>query len=311
MAETTNAIIMTMIRTGKLHKGLIIVNAYEVFPAVQHMVDRLAAEFAALKIDIEVKTNAEILSYIGSDGELYSADLEDDFCIFLDKDLYTSHLLEQAGIRLFNSADAIEACDDKMLTYMRLIHFGIPMPKTVPGPLHYGVKTNEVFITNLQKVIPFPIVCKENYGSMGQNVYLASNAEDLKSIEQKITTEPRLFQELIKSSWGIDYRLIVIGGHFKVGMRRRSLTGDFRSNIALGGIGEAVTIPDDFIRVAERAASILKLDYCGVDLLEGPHGEAILCEVNSNAFIQGIEQVTKYNVAAEYAKYVYKKIYTM
>jgi gamma-F420-2:alpha-L-glutamate ligase len=309
--QTRNDIIITMIRTGKLNKGLIIVNAYEVLPAVQHMVDRLAAEFAALKIEIEVKTNAEILSYIGSDGELYSADLQDDFCIFLDKDLYTSHLLEQAGIRLFNSADAIEACDDKMLTYMRLLHFNIAMPKTVPGPLHYGIKNNEAFLTNLPKVIPFPIVCKEDYGSMGQNVYLAANAEDLKSIEQKITLKPRLFQELIKSSWGLDYRLIVIGGRFKVGMRRRSLTGDFRSNIALGGVGEAVQIPDEYIHVAERVAAILKLDYCGVDLLEGLHGEPILCEVNSNAFIQGIEQVTKYNVAAEYAKYIYKQIYLM
>jgi glutathione synthase/RimK-type ligase-like ATP-grasp enzyme len=50
-------------------------------------------------------------------------------------------------MRLFNSADAIEACDDKMLTYMKLLHFHIAMPKTVPGPLHYGVNDSSRFPT--------------------------------------------------------------------------------------------------------------------------------------------------------------------
>jgi len=300
-----------MIKTGTHNKGLIIVNAYEVLPPVQHMVDRLATELNNLKIDVEVKTNAEILSYIGSNGELYSADLQDDFCIFLDKDPYTSHMLEQAGMRLFNSADPIQDCDDKMTTYMKLLHFNIAMPKTIPGPLHYSVSNNDDFLENLVKMIPFPIVCKENYGSMGQGVYLANNMDELKDIESKISYKPRLYQELIRSSWGFDYRLIIVGGKFKVGMRRRSLTGDFRSNIGLGGVGEVVNIPDEFIHVAERIAAILRLDYCGVDLLQGPNGEPILCEVNSNAFIQGIEQVTKHNVAADYAKYIYKTIYTI
>jgi gamma-F420-2:alpha-L-glutamate ligase len=220
-------------------------------------------------------------------------------------------MLEQAGMRLFNSADPIQDCDDKMTTYMKLLHFNIAMPKTIPGPLHYSVSNNDDFLENLVKMIPFPIVCKENYGSMGQGVYLANNMDELKDIESKISYKPRLYQELIRSSWGFDYRLIIVGGKFKVGMRRRSLTGDFRSNIGLGGVGEVVNIPDEFIHVAERVAAILRLDYCGVDLLQGPNGEPILCEVNSNAFIQGIEQVTKHNVAADYAKYIYKTIYTI
>jgi hypothetical protein len=65
-----------MIKTGKFNKGLIVVNAYEVLPAVQHMVDRLATELNNLGIEVEVKSNAEILSFIGSNGELYSADLK-------------------------------------------------------------------------------------------------------------------------------------------------------------------------------------------------------------------------------------------
>jgi gamma-F420-2:alpha-L-glutamate ligase len=60
--------------------------------------------------------------------------------------------------------------------------------------------------------------------------------------------------------------------------------------------------------MAEKAASILGLDYCGVDVLIGPKGEPILCEVNSNAFIEGIEKVTGVNVASAYAHHIEKSI---
>ena len=113
-----------------------------------------------------------------------------------------------------------------------------------------------------------------------------------------------MYQEFISSSFGFDYRLILIGGKFVAGMRRHNENGDFRSNIAQGGKGEKMEIPLPYIRLAEKAAQILKLDYCGVDLLKGKDGEPILCEVNSNAFLKGIEEVTGINIAYLYARYI-------
>ena len=54
---------------------------------------------------------------------------------------------------------------------------------------------------------------------------------------------------------------------------------------------------------AEKAAQALKLDYCGVDLLYGEDGP-VLCEVNSNAFFEGLEAATGVNVAKLYAEYI-------
>ena len=54
---------------------------------------------------------------------------------------------------------------------------------------------------------------------------------------------------------------------------------------------------------AEKAAQVLKLDYCGVDLLYGEDGP-VLCEVNSNAFFEGLEAATGVNVAKLYAEYI-------
>jgi glutathione synthase/RimK-type ligase-like ATP-grasp enzyme len=45
-----------------------------------------------------------------------------------------------------------------------------------------------------------------------------------------------------------------------------------------------------------------------VYVLIGPKGEPILCEVNSNAFIEGIEKVTGVNVASAYAHHIEKSI---
>ena len=86
-------------------------------------------------------------------------------------------------------------------------------------------------------------------------------------------------------------------------MERRAKEGEFRSNIELGGKGFPVRLTDGFREAAERAAKTLGLDYCGVDLLDSD-GRPVLCEVNSNAFFEGIEQVTGVNVAAAYARHI-------
>ena len=58
----------------------------------------------------------------------------------------------------------------------------------------------------------------------------------------------------------------------------------------------------------EKIAKILNLDYMGVDLMYGENGEPILCEVNSNAFFEGMEKATNINVAKAYAEYVLSAI---
>ena len=86
-------------------------------------------------------------------------------------------------------------------------------------------------------------------------------------------------------------------------MERVAQEGEFRSNVELGGKGRAVKLEVSYACVAESAAKVLGLDYCGVDLLEGKNG-AIVCEVNSNAFFEGLELATGVNVAREYAKHI-------
>ena len=78
---------------------------------------------------------------------------------------------------------------------------------------------------------------------------------------------------------------------------KRANGGDFRSNVELGGKGEAYPLNAELTALCERVAETLNLDYCGVDVLRDKSGKYYVCEVNSNAFFTAIESVCKVNVA--------------
>ena len=287
-------------------KGIAILNGYQIVDGVRYVYDRMKEELGKLGVSLDLSTTAEAYSLV--DNSQIKRRFDYDFVLFLDKDVYTSMALEKAGIKLFNSAKSIWLCDDKMVTHIFLSGLGIKMPKTISAPLNYSDNSSERFIERVMQEIDFPLVAKKSFGSLGKSVYLINNEQELIKWDTQNRFEQRLYQEFIKSSFGFDYRLIVIGGKFLTGMKRVNTNGDFRSNIALGGQGEKVDIPQSYIDVAERCASALGLDYCGVDLLMGKEGEPILCEVNSNAFMAGIEKITGVNVAGAFAKHIVNQL---
>src|SRR5699024_12589051 len=69
-------------------------------------------------------------------------------------------------------------------------------------------------MTYLQSVINmfgFPLIIKEAFGSFGEQVYLVHNQDQLLQTVQKIGSQPFMFQEFIKTSYGKDMRLQVVG----------------------------------------------------------------------------------------------------
>lgn len=291
-----------------MRTGIAVFNGYITLPGLRFIFTRMREEFAELNIDLEAHSNAEILTELDSNGNI-AGKKEYDFVLYLDKDTYLAKELEMVGYRLFNKADAIDLCDDKMLTHITLANQGIKMPKTIVGPLNYSSRTSEEFNRKIFDHLSLPIVAKTNFGSMGKGVTLLKTKQEFLKYEETTKTLPRFYQEYIESSSGFDYRIIVIGGKAIAMMKRQNEDGDFRSNIALGGNGTKVDLPKEYVETAEKAAKILDLDYCGVDILEGKNKEPILCEVNSNAFLEGIEKATGINIAKVYADHIAKIIY--
>jgi RimK family alpha-L-glutamate ligase len=250
-------------------------------------------------IDLAVKTSSELSSCLGEPfGEL------PDFVIFWDKDYYLAKNLEGAGLRLFNSAEGIRVCDDKILTALSL-QGKVPMPKTVFAPKTFdGVGYTDLsFLRTAVEKVGFPMVVKEAFGSFGKQVYLAGSREELYSIVAGMGAKPFLMQEFISSSKGRDLRINVVGGKVLCAMLREN-ENDFRSNISGGGTGRAYTPTKEQEMVALRACEALGLDFAGVDVLFGKDGQPLLCEVNSNPHFKSTLDYTGVDVALEIIRYI-------
>ena len=284
-------------------RAVVVINAYTSLQNELHQPYAVAEALRVRGVETDVLRNGlfparlERESVASEWAEMY------DFCVYLDKDKYLSKLLEKKGMRLFNSSDAVEVCDDKLLTSIALTGI-VPMPKTLPAPLCYtpSAPVNGEMLDRVETLLNYPVVVKECFGSLGKGVHLARGRGELEALAERLKGMPHLFQEFISESAGRDLRVICIGGRAICAMERRSET-DFRSNAELGGKGTAVEISDEARKLSERAAKALGLDYCGVDLLFGKDG-LLLSEVNSNAFFGTIERVTGVDVASHYADYL-------
>lgn len=291
-----------------MSKGIIIINPYLVPKESVHQAERLKEEFNKLGVDVDIVTDSFLQSIL-VDGNLKTKIKDIDFAIYLDKGKYQSEILYRTGVRMFNSHESIRLCDDKGVTYIALSTGNLKMPKTIFAPLCYrqDLPVKKEWATKIGNELGYPVIVKESFGSMGKGVHKAENEAELFALMKNLKLKPHLYQEYLGECKGVDVRVIVIGGKAVCAMERKN-ENDFRSNVAQGGKGYAIELTDEFRKVAEKCAKVLRLDYCGVDLLYDKNKKPCVCEVNSNAFFSGIEQATGFNVAKAYAEHVIKCI---
>ncbi len=284
-------------------KVLVVENAYIKNQSQISQAERIAEELTLLGAAVDIKRNFNLAQISGNRITAQGY----DFCVFLDKDRVAARLLEKSGMRLFNPAQAIETCDDKMLTNIALASADFNLPDCVYAPLCYHAESdvNGGFLKEVEKALGFPLVAKTNYGSLGAGVTLIKNAEELKAYEKRNLTLPHFYQKFIDCGCGEDIRVLVVGGKCVCAMKRRN-ENDFRSNIELGGKGENYPLDSKLSELCVQVAQTLSLDYCGVDILVGKDGKFYICEVNSNAFFAAAEKVCGVNVAKAYAEYMVK-----
>lgn len=290
-----------------MKKGLIISN--QELGHNDYKIKRFLQEAHALGISLDVVINNGKLFEIEDSGEAKINLPKAGFVIYLDKDYYLAKTLETYGYRLFNKADFIRLCDDKILTYISCLHKDIRMIKTIPGPLFYSEKLNESNFDFLDTVIDelkFPLIMKRVYSSLGEGVYKISDKKELKELYTKYAKEALLFQEYISGSEGRSVRVLVIDKKV-FGQYLRCNDKDFRSNYQ--SIDEGKPFENqEFMVFAEKIAEKLDIEYAGIDLLFDKDGHPIMCEINSNAFFEIFEKTTKKNVAKAFLEMIKKKI---
>lgn len=275
-------------------KGAILINAFSGIG--EHQAERLREEFLLLGFDAPIIRNR--IGQLPTDVE---------FCVFLDKDIYVARELEKEGVRLFNSAKAIEVCDDKMLTYLALKGV-VNQPLTLPSSFCYlNAQVGEDELEVIEKTLGYPLVFKLNKHSRGEGVFLIKNREDLRGKIEEFRTVPHLYQKFISFSSGRDLRVIVVGKKVVCAMERVNVN-DFRSNVEQGGKGYWAKVSAEVEEIAIKVSETLDMEYCGIDFVKDENGAYYVLEVNSNAFFKGIEKASGTNVARAYAKRILEKM---
>lgn len=286
-------------------RAAVLVNAYLRSAGMIRQAERVAEELQKRDVDTQIVKNGTFLCSIRENEVTYPENF--DFIVYLDKDKYLPRMLERGGLRLFNRAEAVELCDDKMLTYIALAGGGVNLPQTLPAPLCYyaDARLPAGYAEEIGRRLGYPLVVKKSFGSWGMDVRLVSDEKELSAVAEEFRMVPHLYQKRVGVS-GEDYRVLVVGGKAIACMKRKN-DKDFRSNIEAGGKGSRAELSEKFLAAAERCAQILGLDYCGVDLLD-EKGEPYVCEVNSNALFNEAERVTGVNVAGIFAEHMIKKV---
>lgn len=251
-------------------------------------------------IDIIMKKTGEVMFFVGERINL------PDFVLFWDKDINLAMRLEMLGVKVFNSAKAIEICDSKALTAIYLDRCSVKIPKTYISPKTFEKfgYNNLDFLEAAGESVGYPMIIKESYGSFGEQVYLAESFEQAKEIAEKIGGREFIMQEFIAESRGRDLRVNVVGGKVVAAMLRYSVSGDFRSNITNGGHMRGETATAEQAKIAIDACRAIGLDFAGVDVLFGKDGKSIICEVNSNPHFKSTYDCTGVDMGEEIIKYI-------
>ncbi|MFU7514915.1 ATP-grasp domain-containing protein [Clostridium sp. HCS.1] len=277
--------------------GWIIYNGTLNVPKIKELVDSLVKDAKELNINLEAIKNTELIPMYSSKGEAKLIHMkrveEPSFIIFWDKDVLLARHLEKMGYRVFNSSTAIKNCDHKGLMHLILSNNNINIPRTILSPMIFDYSLNsEDYLINCYEALGESVIIKESMGSFGMQVYLINNREEFINKVKELNKNKIDFiiQENIKSSFGRDIRVNIIGNKVVGAMLRESET-DFRANISQGGKGTLVELNKEQEEIALKAHKALGLDFSGVDLLFGENDKPLLCEVNSNLNFLSFEKI--------------------
>jgi RimK family alpha-L-glutamate ligase len=291
-----------------MKNGWLVVNGYLKSEKFEEIYSWLIEAAEKKNCTLRKISNDQLISILQVSNGKTDWRTEPDFVLFWDKDVRLARLLEAEGFPVFNSADAIEICDDKALTFMNLKNTDIKLPKTFSAPMTFDKEYKDyTFVLQVGSILGYPFIIKENKGSFGEQVYLIKDYSDAVEKIKSIGNCDFIMQEFVESSKGKDVRIHVVGNEIVTAMERTN-DNDFRANITNGGTMKKYEPTKEQKEMALKVCRELKLDFAGVDIMYGKEGEPILCEVNSNAHFKNIYDCTGVNVADFILEYILEKI---
>ncbi len=181
--------------------------------------------------------------------------------------------VEECGM-LLNRPHALVAAHDKLWTAITLARHEIDHPRTIL-----------VREPSAPVELPPPYVVKPRFGSWGCDVFRCRSDAELRICLRYVARRRwfrrhgALVQELVPGG-GRDLRIVIARGVVVGAVERIAPAGDWRTNLALGGIRRTAAPSASARTAALRAAVAIGIDLAGVDLIPRPDGGYTTIEVN-------------------------------
>lgn len=217
-----------------------------------------------------------------------------DFVINRSRDWLLAGFFEQAGCRVFNSAEAARVCNDKIQSHLLAARLGLP-------------QVDMVFCRNAREELTrhglgYPVVLKSPTGHGGSEVFLVNTEAGLIQAASKLQCDRVILQRLCGRP-GEDVRVYVLGGKILTAVKRRADEG-FRANLSLGGTAEPYELGAACRGMVECVTQALPLDYAGIDFLMGSDGALLFNELEDAVGSRSLYALGGHDAAALYADYI-------
>lgn len=183
------------------------------------------------------------------------------------------HRLEDSGVRVVNSAGAIERGVDKYYTAALLDDAGLPTPRTVV------VERLDEALAAFDE-LGGDVVVKPLFGSEGRGMVRISDPDvayrALRALE--LGRYVYCLQSFVPHGCE-DIRAFVVGDRVVGAMLRKG--NHWKTNAAQGARGEHIDVNDEIRELSVRAAQAVRAVHAGVDILPCEEGGYTVVEVNT------------------------------
>jgi len=200
--------------------------------------------------------------------------------------LYASQLLDLAsarGVRVLNRPDSLRSHNEKLSA----LRFSSLM---APSLVSSRVDQLAAFVADHGEVVLKPLG-----GRAGQGVvFAAAGTPGLRALLELVTNQqqlPVMVQAFLKGVEAGDKRILLVDGEPLGAVNRLPLAGDFRSNLAVGGVPKACDLSERERQICGELAPWLRqegLFFVGIDVIDGHLSEI---NVTSPTGIREVERL--------------------
>ena len=214
-------------------------------------------------------------------------------CVSYYRNLHSTAALEGLGIKVINCLNTGIFAGNKLFTHMLLKKFGVPTPDAT-------VAFSKDAALQALETQGYPKVIKPTVGSWGR---LISKLNDKDSAEGIIESRENMYpiyqihylEEFVKRP-PRDIRAIMVGDKIVAAIYRTSGNGNWKTNMALGGVAEPCKVTREMEEMCIKAKNAVQGDIVGVDLMESDEKGLVVHEVNNTTEYKNTVRVCEVDI---------------